>query len=61
MSDSDNVVSLKAYKKPEQIQHVLHSRTEIDQIYHCSCCGDLQVIGGVCIHKWPIEDHKEKL
>jgi formate dehydrogenase maturation protein FdhE len=51
------VTSLKKYTNPEDIEHVMHSRQEIEQIHKCPVCGDLQVISGIAIHTKAIEDH----
>lgn len=53
----NDLISLKKYTKPEDITHVMYDKQEIEQIYHCEVCGDLQVIGGVVWHIKPIEEH----
>jgi len=56
MSD---IVSLKKYTKPEDIQHVMYYKQEIEQVFDCATCGELQVIGGIVWHIRPEEDHNE--
>lgn len=53
------IISLKKYTKPEEITHVMYDRQEIEQIYNCEVCGELQVIGGVVWHIKPIDEHKD--
>lgn len=56
MSD---VVNLKKYTKPEDITHVMYDKQEIEQVYNCATCGELQVIGGVVWHTKPMGEHDE--
>ncbi len=53
------LISLKKYTKLEDITHVMFDRQEIEQIYHCEICGDLQVTSGIVCHTKPMEDHDE--
>jgi hypothetical protein len=54
------LICLKKYTNPENIEHVMYDRQEIEQIYHCKICGDLQVISGVVWHIKPMDEHDEK-
>jgi hypothetical protein len=54
---NNKVISLKKYTSPESIQHVMYRRQEIESVYKCPACGDLQVIGGVVVHTKAAEDH----
>lgn len=56
---SAEVLPLRKYVDETDIDHVMHDRQEIQQIYSCPTCGDLQVISGVCVHTRPIEDHDQ--
>lgn len=51
------VVDLKKYTKDEDIRHVMYDRQEIEQVYICEVCGELQVISGTVWHTNPIEEH----
>ena len=53
------LISLKKYTKIEDINHVMHVKQEIEQLYHCEVCGDLQVISGTVWHIKPMEEHDE--
>jgi len=55
----NDIVSLKKYTKPEDIQHVMYYKQEIEQIFDCTTCGELQVIDGIVWHIKPKEDHNE--
>lgn len=52
------VIALKQYVSDEDIKHVVYSRQEIEQLFHCPTCGDIQVIAGTAWHTRPIEDHE---
>lgn len=53
----NNVIKLKHYTHKDDIDHVMYNRQEIEQVYDCPTCGELQVIGGVVWHIRPIEEH----
>jgi len=55
MSD---LISLKKYTKPEDVRHVMYDKQEIEQVYNCAVCGDLQVVSGTVWHTKPIEEHE---
>ena len=55
-----NVTTLKHYTKPEDVQHVMYNKQEVEQIYACPVCGDLQVISGTVWHTKPFEMHPEE-
>lgn len=52
-----SIISLKKYTKDKDIQHVMYDKQEIEQIYVCEVCGNLQVISGTVWHTRPIEEH----
>lgn len=54
------VISLKNYTPPDEIQHVTYRKQEIEQMFHCSTCGDLQVIAGIVWHTKSEEDHEQR-
>ena len=54
-----DLVKLKHYTNNSDIQHVMYDKQEIENIYICEACGELQVISGVVWHTKPIEEHKE--
>lgn len=53
------LISLKKYTKPEDIRHVMYYKQEIEHIFDCVVCGELQVIDGIVWHTKPSEDHNE--
>ena len=54
------VINLKKYTKPEDITHVMYYKQEIEQIFYCEACGELQVIDGIVWHIKPKEDHNDE-
>jgi transcription elongation factor Elf1 len=54
----NNVVSLKNYTPEDEIKHVTYHKQEIEQIYNCPTCGELQVINGIVWHIKSEEEHE---
>jgi len=52
-----DIVKLRRYTNDSDITHVMYKRQEIENIYICETCGELQVIDGIVWHIKPDEDH----
>lgn len=55
----NNVIPLRRYTDSKDIQHVTFDRQEVEQLFNCPVCGDLQVVSGIVFHTKPNEYHEE--